>query len=1072
MPDGLARKAIVEQLDKNFFVIAGAGSGKTTMLVNRMVALVESGTTTIDKICAITFTVNAAAEFLDRLRDKLSKRARGEVSKEDLLPGGLGPINDSNRARIMANDQKALQNVDLCFAGTIDAFCNLALSEYPIDANIPSSSMVLQDEEEIKALYKKEYARLSRNYKTDPRFQTFVTLFKNPAKVFASAIGEVIEATYLNLQLATPAVPITQFVNDFKNRYEQDVQNDFKQIILAEPDLIRVNKNGNPAKGIELFEKFKSKYKKFLSPWLLEDVFDLTNFSPIFTGDLKFTASPCNNACLAFKYNKGNVSTPPSYSYDTNCSFSLALKELKQEKLKYGLEFLVLCANEVKKELKRQGKLTFSEYLYTFKELVKNDAQNGMTLINHIRDKFSYFLIDESQDTNPFQYELFLNLCSNSKPINKDYDLKPGSLFIVGDPKQSIYRFRNADIDSYNDVRKIFDDPKYPQNKVVELTNNYRSSAMLCQYFDRHFSASMPSIYTNITNANKAVHGGEGLFTFADFIDVIETIVDNNNYQIYKKFKEKDENGEDIEVERLSNLTFEDIMVITKKKKDALSEIAKKLDARGIPYYTEGDNILDNYEGVESLYATYCYLAYPNELRFFFNLMTSPLFSMKKEEVITLSPLNVNLTGDQADIWNDINNIYKSDNPVVLLKTIIDSVIFKYVSSRRMDYVYFLLNKLEDAYSSGQVTTLDDGAVFLFDLINEPQDRIAQMMYKPNAVYVANVHKVKGLEKPVVIMCKSGTNYTEKEGITKHMDYSSGQSYIFRLAKSDYGFNNYEINDPYTYSNKLDYEALKLKEEFHRLEYVAVTRARNYLFIEKSESDLEKNNCWIHLIDSQFQQFIVNPKPVGKGTASRANGSFTANNVFDANKNCTYSVVLPSEQVLFHNGTSNTPITSQDNKDALEKGTLVHALLETYILSDMKYSETDVVEETLARFNFSNRDDYRQMLTRVITTMNNGGFLQESGQKEDLFVELRSATRKYCEYPFSYMVGDKLYHGSIDLLYVKDGRYYVVDYKTNSNLQGLTAHYQPQLDGYKKALKDGFNIDCEARIYHIDISDK
>ena len=1071
MADDNYRNAIVDEDSKNMFVIAGAGSGKTTMLVNRMVSLIEKGKATIDEICAITFTINAAAEFLKRLRETLNRRSKGIVIKEDFYPGGLGDIDKSTQKGqdIMSRDAIALMNINLCFAGTIDAFCNLALAEYPLDADIPSSSSVLQDEEEIKALYKQEYARLSKKYKNDPCFKLFISMFRNPAKIFADSIGDVIEASFLQIQYP-PMQPLPDFVRDFKARYESDVKADFKDLMIAKPDLIATDTNGDPTEGAKCFDKFEKRYRKFLVNWDAEEVFDLLTIKSSFKKDLKFYSEPCNGRCLAFKYWKGNVNFAPSYSYLPGCSFDLALKELEEKKWFYAMDFLTKAAKEVKESLKKQGKLTFAEYLFTFKELVKDDVNNnGMKLVKHIRNKFSRFLIDESQDTSPFQYELFLYLCSQSVPVNGKYDLVPGSLFIVGDPKQSIYRFRNADIDSYNEVKKLFDDPQYPDNVIVKLTSNFRSTAKLCEYFNRHFKPMMPNDYDDIDNISGKEKDGEGLFTYTDLVGVIKTLINNPRYKILKKKTDPKTKEETVTSEVL---TYEDIMVITKNKQNTLSLIAKQLDAEGIPYFTEGDNVLDNYQIIEAIYACYCYITYHDEKRYFYNLVTSPLFDLEKHEALALDPTNPQLNKNDAAILDNINSLVGITNPVVLLKSIIDGIVFKYVSSQRMDYAYFILNKLEDAFSNNVVTTLDDGATYLFELIQEAQERIAQMQNKPNAIYVANIHKVKGLERPVVIICKSGTNNNEKGRIMKHMDYKNGNSYIFRLAKSNFGFNNFEINNPHTFANELNDEDEKLKKEFERLEYVAVTRARNYLFIEKSDSDSARNNCWFSLVDDQFQPFVVDPNATIKkpAPAKKPTGSLNPKSLFTSNAKKTYKIVLPSKLTLNHEGNSEEQtFKTEADKTAAEKGTLVHALMEIYVTSGMKYSNADAVEETLSRYGQSSNDTYRQMLTDALNTMTSGGFVQESGEKEDLFALLKNADEIYCEMPFSYQEGDKIYNGSIDLFYKLNGEYFIVDYKTNYDGTNLDSVYQNQLAAYQKAVKDIEGIDATARIYHIDI---
>ena len=103
--DELSRDKIRNDINTNFFVEAGAGSGKTSVLVDRMVSMVEGGVD-ISKICAITFTKAAAGEFYARFQKKLS---------------------ESKTARA----KEALKNIDLCFMGTIDSFCSMVLSEHP-----------------------------------------------------------------------------------------------------------------------------------------------------------------------------------------------------------------------------------------------------------------------------------------------------------------------------------------------------------------------------------------------------------------------------------------------------------------------------------------------------------------------------------------------------------------------------------------------------------------------------------------------------------------------------------------------------------------------------------------------------------------------------------------------------------------------------------------------------------------------------------------------------------------------------------------------------------------------------
>ena len=134
--DILSRQKIVENIHSNFFVEAGAGSGKTTILVKRMVAMVEQGID-VSKICAITFTKAAAGEFYARFQKALIERSAAPTDPNfEYKPGELGNPTDLTRQRCL----QALNDIDLCFMGTIDSFCNIALSEHPAKAGIPSNA--------------------------------------------------------------------------------------------------------------------------------------------------------------------------------------------------------------------------------------------------------------------------------------------------------------------------------------------------------------------------------------------------------------------------------------------------------------------------------------------------------------------------------------------------------------------------------------------------------------------------------------------------------------------------------------------------------------------------------------------------------------------------------------------------------------------------------------------------------------------------------------------------------------------------------------------------------------------
>ena len=140
--------------------------------------------------------------------------------------------------------------------------------------------------------------------------------------------------------------------------------------------------------------------------------------------------------------------------------------------------------------MRDKGYLSYFDCLYYLRNMLKNDAEKDGKLIRYIYDRHSYFLIDEFQDTNPMQAEVFFYLTSeNPVPQWSACVPRQGSLFIVGDPKQSIYRFRSADVSSFLKVKHLFEESG---GAILALSKNFRSTRSLCEHFNQMFSEMLP----------------------------------------------------------------------------------------------------------------------------------------------------------------------------------------------------------------------------------------------------------------------------------------------------------------------------------------------------------------------------------------------------------------------------------------------------------------------------------------------------------------------------------------------------------------------------------------------------
>ena len=278
-----SRRAILTELDKNIFVIAGAGSGKTTVLVNRMVAMVESGID-ISNICAITFTVNAAARFLVDFQKALKKRS----VTPDNYKGNSSELEGSSPQK-REYCIKALENIDLCFAGTIDSFCQRILGEIPYDAGIPSSTALLTDDAAAK-FHKKIFKEISNNPAgLENEYNDFIKLHSNPAQVFAKTIQKIKDLTVLNLIHNENTKTLDMAFNDFKKKYIDNLSNDIDSLLNMESYSLD---NSDKGKYKDAFNAFKKSVKSYINNLSISNA--SSNFSKIkiLLSELAFTVDP------------------------------------------------------------------------------------------------------------------------------------------------------------------------------------------------------------------------------------------------------------------------------------------------------------------------------------------------------------------------------------------------------------------------------------------------------------------------------------------------------------------------------------------------------------------------------------------------------------------------------------------------------------------------------------------------------------------------------------------------------------------------------------------------------------
>ena len=419
----------------------------------------------------------------------------------------------------------------------------------------------------------------------------------------------------------------------------------------------------------------------------------------------------------------------------------------KLQKLQYeaSMTFLMLSVPVMEQALREKGSLTFFDYLYYLRNMLKRDAEADGKLIRYIYDRHSYFLIDEFQDTNPMQAEVFFYL-SADHPVSQWSACvpRPGSLFIVGDPKQSIYRFRSADVTSFLKVKRLFEENG---GSILNLSRNFRSTRTLCEYFNRVFTALLPEETENQSRFEEiplpeTVEGEfQGVYTYKAYIgqaeadhpdmtdpvqiaNIIESLVGNEKFLIRGE-KEK----------KLRPIRYSDVMVITYGKKK-LGPIMAELDTRNTPTKVEGDVPFASNQALYELSLIYAAVADAEDSLALYGTLTVGLIALTKEDVLRFKACGGTVSlktafdkeacsdetalkvAAQIERLNDLHTTALRLSPAALYSRIMDEYcLYRTAPAENLEVVYYALELIRNAERSGLVVSLKDGAAYIRGLI-------------------------------------------------------------------------------------------------------------------------------------------------------------------------------------------------------------------------------------------------------------------------------------------------------------------------------------------------------------------
>lgn len=997
----------------NIIVSAGAGSGKTAVLSERVIRKLKDGID-IRNILMLTFTNEAAGEMANRIRKKIKK-------------AGL---------------TSQLEFLDQVYITTFDAFALSLVKKYHYVLNIDKSIDIIDSS--IIDLKRNEFLE-----------EIFLSLYEVKDEKFLKLIGDF---TTRDDEVIKKAILSINKNLDLKYNKEDYIDN-------------YINNFYNNKYIEQLFAEYFNYLKKISleledSVLILENFIDSSSYENIYNSLSKlFRPNSYNDL-----YKNNNIILPRFTKVDSS---GISVKENIQELFKELNELVIYSEDELKnnyfctkdyvevilkiiKMLDEKISLYKKEHnSYEFTDIAKmaiSIVKDNEDIRLELKDKFNEIMIDEYQDTNDLQ-ETFIKLLEND------------NVYMVGDIKQSIYRFRNANPLIFKDK---YD--RYSINnggKKIDLLKNFRSREEVLYNINEIFAPLMTQDIggINYKESHAMVYGNKayiekGANDYNNYLDILTYNNEDKKYTndeieafiIAKDIKKKIEEKYlvfDFDKECNRDVTYNDFCIILDRG-SKMSLFKKVFEYLDIPMEVYKDNNLieENdifiIKNIIGLILSIKDGIYNKNLKYYFtsvarsyigNLCDNEIFKCFEENKIF-----------KTDIYNKCYEISKDIDimtPNILLKRIIKDFDFydKFILVGNVDAAIKRINYLLEL--SKNVENLGFSIIDFSNYLNEMIDSDQEIKYKEAksnsiSVKIMNIHKSKGLEFPICYFAgfpktfnisdlKNKFMFDNKYGIlTPFYKEGIGETFVKTLVK-----NNYYLNEV---------------AEKIRLFYVALTRAKEkMIMVMPNIEDKKYVKDEISFMDGiKFRSFYDFIKSIS-GNLAKYMISVDLNNVgvtkdYEFSKSLSKNMVNNEDaNMLFiedeipfieiekkHASKTIKEILSVSDEKTLEFGTKIHELLE---LTDFKNANTDnkYVNHLLNTFDFNSAEIYQEL-------------------------------------EFSYELDDVLYHGIIDLMLEYEDKIFIIDYKLK-NIDD--ENYIKQLNVYYNYVKCISNKDVHMYLYSI-----
>lgn len=863
---------------RNILVSAAAGSGKTAVLVERVIKKItdNENPVDIDKLLIVTFTNNAASEMKFRITKSLKEILRNE------------PFNQNAQRQL-----NLMPNAKIC---TIDSFCINLVRENFFELGINQDFTNL-DENEASLLEDEIISNLTDELfeNNDEEFIKLVEQFNTPGneKPFINAVKKVRRFIYAQPFPYSWAYKMSELYNSntaFENsKWFEYIKNEADYLISIAKKCVNNNLALlNQIDDSKLNEKFENLFLNDKS--LIDNVSDLLNTSwddlvklgvPSFAR-LVSTAKLDEELASEIKTNRNTYTNIikkeiPAFFICSKEDYVKSLNTLYPI-IKKLIEFVKIVDARLMVEKNERNSYSFSDTEHFAIDLLftpDGDKIIKKELADRLSAEFEEILVDEYQDTNEAQDLLFAYLSNGH------------NLFTVGDVKQSIYRFRLAMPNIFNSRRKLYTDYNPNDNEKsskIILDKNFRSSKGICEYVNFIFSKVMSERVGELDyDAQNRLNFGAN-YKKNDIPSAQIHILDGAKgeetdtreaMQIAKLIRKKIDSKEQIkDGDEYRDIRYSDFAILFRSMKNHVDSYVEVFTDMSIPVQCDNSsNLFENNE-IKLILSLLRTIDNPTKDISLLSTMMSPVYAFSADELAQIRIENkrknfyfsvVNSQNEKVlNFLEDIKNLKKLSVTMSVSNFIRylveDKGIVAFINAmgngeQRYQNILALIS-FAQKFDSGVNIGLTSFIRYIDKIIDTDKgiDSKSIVSGKDDAVTIMTVHHSKGLEFPICILAGAARSYNTGE-LTKNLLINTVYGFGLKVHNEERMYNIQSI----PYSVIKSKSANELMSENLRVLYVAMTRAKEQFitFISCQNIERKMQTLYSKLIDGEITPYAV-----------------------------------------------------------------------------------------------------------------------------------------------------------------------------------------------------------------------